>query len=184
MKVYGMGINDMPGFRTTNEREYKLWVRMLERCYSEQWHLRHPSYKECEVCDEWLFLSKFIQDISQIDGYEEWIKKDTRYDLDKDSIIPGNKTYSLSTVRFIPQSENIREMLSRTGNLGGFSNNGYNESKAYRVVVYNLKGEKVGEYNSNKECSEALRLDPSAITKCINGKQKYTKGFIIMKEED
>ena len=179
MKIYGVGINDIPGYRTSNEKEYKLWHRMLERCYSSEWHLRHPSYKDCEVCDEWKVLSSFVKDIPLIKGYESWMEGTERYDLDKDSIRPGNKVYCLDCVEFILQRDNVIEMLKRTGNKGGFANNGFNESKSYKVYVYNLNGDKVGEYNSNKECSEALNLDPSAVTKCIKGKQKSTKGYRI-----
>lgn len=38
---------------------YKVWSNMLIRCYSQAWKSKHPTYDECEVCDEWLTFSKF-----------------------------------------------------------------------------------------------------------------------------
>ena len=36
---------------------YKKWKSMLERCYSDKYRERYPTYKSCSVCQEWLTLS-------------------------------------------------------------------------------------------------------------------------------
>ena len=34
---------------------------MLERCYSEFYHVSNPCYVDCKVCDEWLNYSNFVE---------------------------------------------------------------------------------------------------------------------------
>jgi len=40
------------------------------------------------------------------------------------------------------------------------------------------------EYQSIKEASKALGLDAGAISRCVNGKQKSTKGYIFKYKEN
>lgn len=103
--VYGVGNKDAEYPVTTYKtdelgkkkrvtcRYYKAWHHMLERCYSEKFHERYPTYKDCSVCSEWLYFSKFKawMEVQDFHGKE----------LDKDLIIRGNKVYSPSTCVFI-----------------------------------------------------------------------------------
>ena len=72
--IYNKGINDMPkGWRNENDlngRIYWCWAHMIERCYSEKSLEKRPTYNNCCVCDKWLKLSGFIEDVEKIDGYE------------------------------------------------------------------------------------------------------------------
>ena len=73
--VYGVGINDMPrGWARRNKWNYNLylkWHAMIQRCYSEAYHKKQPSYIGCTVCERWLIFSNFIEDFPKIDGYDE-----------------------------------------------------------------------------------------------------------------
>ena len=103
--VFGVGINDAD--YVTDVREimngkkvlvwrcpfYRTWVSMLERCYSEREHQRHPTYVGCKVCDEWLLFSNFKRWMEQ----QDWQGKQ----LDKDLLIEGNKVYSPETCIFV-----------------------------------------------------------------------------------
>ena len=58
--VYGIGVNDADYVvkSTINGRRvvcqaYRSWVGMLQRCYSEKFHHRNPTYAGVKVCDEW-----------------------------------------------------------------------------------------------------------------------------------
>lgn len=104
--IYGIGINDMNRVSTDGEHDYyyKIWARMLERCYSSDYHIKKPSYKGCYVCNEWLTLSNFKKwcDENYIEGYV----------IDKDILVRGNKLYSPDTCRFIPV--HINSLLVKT----------------------------------------------------------------------
>lgn len=125
-KPFGVAVNDsetpihktkvINGKRVTTWecKAYKCWNHMLERCYSESLHKNYPRYIGCNVCDEWLLFSRF----------REWYNKNyiDGYDLDKDLLVRGNKTYSPLTCVFVHQSINkfvIDYNTSRTEILNG-----------------------------------------------------------------
>lgn len=58
---------------------YKTWHNMIIRCYSNDYHQREPSYKECSVCEEWLNFQNFAK-WWHINYLEEG-------DLDKDLLV-------------------------------------------------------------------------------------------------
>ena len=102
-KVYGFGeytegeySSRIEGKKTT---EYNAWTAMLQRCYDEKLHKKHPSYRECYVCDEWLNFQNFAG----------WFRKNyiDGYQLDKDLLVKGNKIYSPEACCFIPQEINL-----------------------------------------------------------------------------
>jgi len=103
--LYGVGINDSDYVTSPVVRGsqvvcpyYQVWVNMLERCYSDKYQKRWPTYRGCTVADEWLLFSNF----------KKWMK--TKYwegmCLDKDILIPDNKIYSAESCVFIDQHTN------------------------------------------------------------------------------
>ena len=108
--VQGVGINDAD--YVTEKKEtingkyvrvwicpfYRTWTNMLERCYSEKYHQRQPTYKGCKVCDEWLIFSNFKKWMEQ----QDWEGKQ----LDKDLLVEGNKVYSPNTCIFVDHKIN------------------------------------------------------------------------------
>jgi len=78
---------------------------MINRCYSEKSHKRHPTYKECTVCDEWHNYQTFADwfDNNYIDEYH----------LDKDIKVEGNRVYSPAFCGFVPQSDNTIKALAK-----------------------------------------------------------------------
>lgn len=92
--ICGFGLNDL---KDTNSKSYFIWVRMIERCYSDR--PQYEVYKDCSVCNEWKNYSKFkewFESANYIDGY----------DLDKDILSEGSKIYSPDTCCFIPHEIN------------------------------------------------------------------------------
>lgn len=109
---------------TTNgkkiRREYVAWANMLERCYSDKQDERHPSYENCTVCERWQSFANFLEDIDKIKNYEYWRDNpQQRIALNKDmyyselGIDTDCKEYNLETARFISQSDNSKERMSR-----------------------------------------------------------------------
>ena len=106
--IYGVGINDAdyfvkPRVTGTNKRTscpfYLRWKEMLRRCYSEKEHLRNPTYKDCEVVEEWKYFSNFKSWME----LQNWEGKH----LDKDILIPGNKIYGPNTCIFVEDKINL-----------------------------------------------------------------------------
>ena len=117
--VYGVAYLGEGDFVTTVNgkptREYALWKGMLQRCYSDKYHKKQPTYTSCYVCDRWLCFANFLEDLPLIENYELWLNDEERMSLDKDLKQVGvkNKIYSLDTVRFITVSENTMEANER-----------------------------------------------------------------------
>lgn len=114
-------------------KEYIAWDAMLQRCYDSKLHARHPSYKDCTVCEEWLNFQDFAKWFiaNNIEGFQ----------LDKDLLIKGNKIYSPENCCFVPQEINlalIKPMNQREYPLGVY--------KHYGKFVTHIKVNKVSTY--------------------------------------
>lgn len=114
-RYFGIGINDadyvikkyMELPKVNGKRRRKLiwvcpyfsrWVNVLQRCYSENYHNLHETYRGCTVCEDWKYFSNFKSWMEA----QDWEGKE----LDKDMLIEGNKVYSPDTCIFVSQSLN------------------------------------------------------------------------------
>tara|TARA_R110000787_G_scaffold4900_1_gene18512 strand:+ start:198 stop:707 length:510 start_codon:yes stop_codon:yes gene_type:complete len=154
--VYGVGFNSggefKPSINGNHTKPYSTWKSMLMRCYSDKYHAKFPSYKECEVCDEWLdfqvFASWFV--VNYIDGFQ----------LDKDIKIDGNKLYSPSTCMFVSPFDN------------------YEKAGAKEFKVVSPDGDVVSVYNMRKFCRDN-NLNRTCMNKVLWGTQVSHKGWTI-----
>ena len=110
--------------------KYSIWRGMLFRCYSESFKAKNPTYAECEVTPEWLRYSIF----------ESWLDNQPWQgnDLDKDTLIRGNKLYSPETCIFI--SHALNSFLLDRGALRGEYPIGvtwHAQNKTYRAKCKN-----------------------------------------------
>jgi hypothetical protein len=112
--VYGVGINDadyevyeyeyviVDGMKKQKMvwccPYYRTWKDMLQRCYSDKYQERRPTYKGCSVSEEWLTFSVFKSWMEE----QDWEGKQ----LDKDLLFEGNKVYSKETCVFVTQKVN------------------------------------------------------------------------------
>lgn len=119
-KIYGVGICDI-NYNISRTEEvngkrkvvwicpyYKKWSGILERCYSEALHKKHPTYKDCTICEEWKYLSNFIKWVDSQPN-RDWINCSP----DKDLLVVGNKLYSPDTTVFITKEVNCFLIDSR-----------------------------------------------------------------------
>ncbi len=109
--VAGVGINDADyktqEYATINNKQVKIWIcpfyqkwiNMLKRCYSQEYGTETSTYKDCYVCEEWLYFSNFKSWMET----QDWENKQ----LDKDLLVCNNKIYSPDTCVFIPKEVNI-----------------------------------------------------------------------------
>lgn len=64
--LFGIGINDsdykihyVVGSKRYDCPFYRVWAKMLERCYSIEFQRRNPTYRTASVTKEWLTFSSF-----------------------------------------------------------------------------------------------------------------------------
>ena len=164
--VYGVGIlgTKYPSsISGRNTKEYKLWKRMLERCYSDSYQKKRPTYEGCEVSDNFKYYEYFY----------EWCNKQIGFDvkgwhLDKDLLIKGNKVYSESTCVFLPQEINTllvkREALRGEHLIGVYWDK---TRKAFRATVRKNKGksEHLGYFKTESEAFKAYKTAKESFVK-------------------
>lgn len=139
---------------------YTKWHSMLQRCYDDKYHIKKPTYKDCEVCEEWLNYQNFAKWY-----YENYYKiKNETMCLDKDILVKGNKIYSPSTCIFVPKRINSLFIKSdkargeypigvyyykQTNRFKAQCNNGY--KNRINLGYYNTLEEAFNSYKTYKE---------------------------------
>lgn len=83
-------------------RAYSTWNSMLQRCYDKKYHRKEPTYKDCEVSEEWHNFQNYAK--WYYDNYYE-VEGETM-ELDKDILFKHNKIYSPETCIFVPKTIN------------------------------------------------------------------------------
>lgn len=121
--VYGIGRNDagypvsINGLIGGRNKQlwvcpfYSTWKGMMERCYSQKFQEKYPTYIGCHVVEEWHSFSNFR---SWMSGQDYEGKQ-----LDKDILHPGNKIYGPEFCVFVSGDLN-KFMNSYGAGRGGF----------------------------------------------------------------
>lgn len=113
--------------KVTKSGAYDAWHSMLERCYSELYHITRPTYRDCTVSEEWQNFTNF----------KKWYDDNyiTGYHLDKDLLKFGNKLYSPNTCCFIPQQ--INSLIKDSSNNRGDCPLGVSKRKKKGTNMFN-----------------------------------------------
>ena len=137
-------------------KEYKPWCGMLQRCYSDSYQKKRPTYEGCEVGDNFKYYEYFYEWCNKQIGFgnEGW-------QLDKDLLIKGNKVYSENTSVFIPREIN-QVLVKRTALRGEHLIGVYwhKRGKAFAAQVNKSNGgsEYLGLFNTEIEAFNAYKI--------------------------
>lgn len=107
--VFGVGFIGVGKYNSGTSKNkdlaYSRWISMMQRCYSDLVHKKHPTYIGCTVCDEWHNYQVFA----------EWFheNKVSGMQLDKDIKVDGNKVYSPSTCLFVSSADNTQKASAK-----------------------------------------------------------------------
>ncbi len=158
--VCGVGVNDSD-YQTSKLlngkyvkcKYFQTWQGMIERCYSEKFQLRNPSYIGCTVDSSWFSFMQF----------KAWMK-DQHFEgmrLDKDILKPGNMIYSKENCAFVTELTNnfvVDRGAARRGDLVGAS--WCKNRKKYFCLISNPftgKNEFLGRFNTALESNMAWK---------------------------
>lgn len=130
------------------------WKSMLERCYCPKYREKFPTYEGCTVCDEWHNFQNFAEW-----WYENHPSDGVKYQLDKDKLVKGNKTYSPKTCTFLTLAENVRV------------------SKAKEFVLVSPSGDVVRFTNMTK-FAEENGLVRENLGKVVRGQRRHCGGWM------
>ena len=115
--VCGVGINDgkYPSWvNGKTPKEYAVWNSLLNRCYNPKVQQEKPSYVGCSVSKNFKNYHYFYEWCQNQMGFGQ-----EGFQLDKDLILKGNKTYSEDTCLFLPRTLNAL-LISRKADRGNF----------------------------------------------------------------
>lgn len=158
--VYGVGTNDAD--YTVKPRVngkqvhcpfYQKWKDMLKRCYCPKFQAKQPTYIGCTVSSEWLVFSNF----------KAWMEKQDWKDkhLDKDLLVPGNKTYSRKMCVFVDSVVNKFLTDHATAKVKwSLHLSFHNENNKFRAQCCNpftKRQETLGRFTCPDEAHEAWR---------------------------
>ena len=164
--VCGVGILGTKYPSRTNSRntkEYVLWQGMLQRCYSDTFKKRYPTYEGCEVSENFKSYEYFYEWCHEQIGFgnKDW-------HLDKDLLVKGNKVYSEDYCVFIPKNINlllVKREASRGKHLIGVS--WCKRDKVFRAMVCKNKGKpkSLGCFNTELEAFNAYKQAKESFVK-------------------
>jgi len=171
--IFGVGINDWVGnieLDGKKIREYKLWKSMLQRCFDEKCKQKYPTYEGVTCSKEWLSMTKFIDDVSQMRGYGL-----SGWQLDKDILQKGNKLYSKDNCCFVPLEVNI--LLTKRDKARGEWPVGVCFHKASGKFMAGLringKTKFLGYFNTPEEAFQAYKAAKESHIKAVAEKWQH-----------
>ena len=156
--VCGVGITGtkyQPTINGRNTKEYELWRDMLKRCYKYTYQKKQPTYKDCEVSENFKYYEYFYEWCHKQIGFGE-----CGFQLDKDLLTKGNKVYSEISCVFIPRE--INQVLIKREALRGEHLIGvywHNTKKAFVAMVNKNKGKQewLGYFKTELEAFKAYK---------------------------
>ncbi len=169
--VHGIGIYSSGKYvarksKSSMTKEYNLWSSMLCRCYNAQEQEDCPTYKGCSVSSEFLVFQNFAEWCNLQIGFGL-----NKYELDKDLLVKGNKSYNSETCVFLPQEINKFMLDSRKKRgLYPVGVSWHKASKKFQArMSWDSKMKYIGIYNNSNDAHNAYKIE----------KEKYAKLLAI-----
>ena len=150
-----------------NTKEYALWQSMLQRCYSDTYQKKYPTYKGCKCSENFKSYEYFYEWCNKQIGFGN-DGNGNPFQLDKDLLTKGNKVYSEDSCVFIPSEINsllIKCTASRGEHLIGVS--WHKRDKAFVAQVGKSKvcSEWIGSFNTEIEAFNAYKQAKESFVK-------------------
>ena len=140
-----------------DQKLFKTWSGVLQRCYDPLWKGRHKSYEQANCSGYFLCASDFVAWCKSQIGYNSVDDFGKTFALDKDILIKGNTRYSPRTCVFVPQEINNLILSNRKvrGDLPIGVTKGGDRFKAR----FSVNNEEVwlGYYNTELEAFQAYK---------------------------
>lgn len=155
----GKGFIGVGRFSAKDTRLFYLWTSMLYRGCVNGVALSQPSYKDVEVCDEWLDFQNFAEWCVRQKGFYAKDAVGKSYQLDKDILVRGNKVYSPETCCFVPARVNsilINCKRARGEYLVGVS---FHKRRNKFTATYNYFGKltHIGSFDTEVQAFQAYK---------------------------
>ena len=166
---YGKGYLGIGRHSFKDKKVASLWSGIMTRSFNLNFKGKYPTYKDVEVCEEWLNFQNFAEWCYNQKFFFFFDKNNEPYELDKDILVRGNKVYSPKTCTFVPKEINnlfkfsnrqnkknpLGVHLKKSLNKFGASCKNSNGSKIH-IGYFDTKDEAFFAYKKVKECAIKL----------------------------
>lgn len=152
-----------------NKPEYEQWRGFLRRCYDDGYHGKYPTYIGCECSKNFASYEYYTEWCNDQVGFSEG------YNLDKDLLVKGNKTYGEDFCVFIPTE--INNVLTKTNGLRGKYPIGVHYCNNKKVFVSQInrgtgQQEYLGKFETPEEAFNAYKVAKEDYLKFLAEKWK------------
>lgn len=174
-KLHGFGINDLD-YNIVVRRDGKtiftcpyhnLWSNIVLRCYHEETIKKHPTYAECEMCDDWAYASVFKKWMEK----QDWEGKE----IDKDILNGHRSQYNPDNCIFVDSYINgffsFKDNVSGKYPVGVNKRNKENCIKPFRARIGIFKRIHLGDFYTPEEAHGAWQL--AKIQRCEDLMKEY-----------
>ncbi len=155
--VFGVGVTSGMTTKCADGKtlyEYNLWCGMLERCYSQKYLKKKPTYVGCGVSNNFTHYGFFKSWCEDQVGYKHLDKQGRYFQLDKDLLLKGNKVYSEDACVFLPHEINsaLTSCNKRRGDLYIGVTYDHSKVKKYQATLsYFGKNKRLARCDTAKE---------------------------------
>ena len=169
--VHGIGVKgmDYPAWENGKDtKEYALWSSMLERCTKKLW-IKRPTYTGTTCSENFKSYTFFYEWCQEQKGFSEL------WQLDKDILVKGNKTYSEDTCVFVPQRLN-KLLIKSDASRGDFplGVSWYNLTKKFQSRCHDGSGKSkhLGYFTDSEQAFQAYKTFKEALIKDVANEYK------------
>ena len=162
-------------------KEYKIWHSILQRCYDKKTKEKHQHYKDVSCCNEWLLYENFYEWLHNQPNFDKWLSG-SRWAIDKDILVKGNKIYAPETCCLVPV--NVNSLFTKHDRARGDLPIGVyyvKRNNTYKAQCNNPFEENkrigLGEYRSSIIAFEKYKEYKEKIIKQV-AQEEYNKGNI------
>ena len=170
--VYGIGITGDIQVNVNGQylKEYKIWKRVLCRCYSVGYQKVQPTYIDCSVSENFRYLEYFKEWCNNQIGFNSVDEKGKPFALDKDILVKGNRVYNEDVCVFVPQEVNL--LFTKRGKSRGDYPIGVSFHKSRGMLTATLNNKYLGYFNTAEQAFQVYKTAKEAYIKEVANKWK------------
>ena len=170
--VYGIGITGDIQVNVNGQylKEYKIWKRVLCRCYSVGYQKVQPTYIDCSVSENFRYLQYFKEWCNNQIGFNSVDEKGKPFALDKDILVKGNRVYNEDVCVFVPQEVNL--LFTKRDKSRGEYPIGVSFHKSRGMLTATLNNKYLGYFNTAEQAFQVYKTAKEAYIKEVANKWK------------
>ena len=170
--VYGIGITGDIQVNVNGQylKEYKIWKRVLCRCYSVCYQKVQPTYIDCSVSENFRYLEYFKEWCNNQIGFNSVDEKGKPFALDKDILVKGNRVYNEDVCVFVPQEVNL--LFTKRDKSRGEYPIGVSFHKSRGMLTATLNNKYLGYFNTAEQAFQVYKTAKEAYIKEVANKWK------------